>query len=423
MKKTVLYAWLAGWLLIGLACTNPKNSDLPPEEDHHEDEHGDENAAWLSDEQIASIGIVLGSIEEKQLTETLKTNGRLKVPNQYKASIHSMYGGIINTLQIQPGIRVAKGQVIATLQNPEFIQIQEDYITLSSKIELVQLEFLRQEQLNKGNAGALKNLQSVESELRALRTRKSSLCQQLELMYINPDSLNAGNLISTLKVRAPISGTVSEVLIDIGSYVDLSTPIAKIIDNNQLHLDLFVFEKDLPKIQNNQIIHFTLTNNPGKEYDAQIFSLGSTFEGESKVVSVHAKVQGDKTGLIDGMNVTAIISLTMATLPAIPSEAIVSHQGQDYIFIVSETTSDSEHHDHEGHSHEADSTESHDPQGSTATEKEGLTFEKIPIARGISDIGYTQITLLRELPKETRIIVKGAFFVLAKLTNTGEHEH
>jgi len=423
MKNILVYNLFFWCLLIGLSCTSPKKPDVHADEEHHEDEHGSSNTTWLSDEQIKSIGIELGSIEDKQLTETLKTSGRLKVPNQYKANINSMYRGIIKTLQVQPGIRVAQGQIIASIQNPEFIIIQEEYITLSSKIELAHLEVSRQEQLNKGNAGTLKNLQAVESELKTLRTRKSSLHQQLGLMYINPDSLSAGNLISTLKVRAPISGTVSEVLVDIGTYVDLSTTIAKIIDNGQLHLDLFVFEKDLPKIQNNQIIHFTLTNNPGKEYDAQIFSLGSSFEGESKVVSIHARVQGNKSGLIDGMNVTAIISLTKAVMPAIPTDAIVSHQGQDFIFIVSETASSEEHHEHEGHEHPADTTETHDHAEPDAPEKKGLTFEKIPIARGVSDVGYTQITLLKEVPKEVKIIVKGAFFVLAKLTNTGEHSH
>jgi len=416
MKTIKLYTLVYSCFL--LSCTGQKSTAPIAEEDHHMNEHTTSNTTWLSDEQIKSIGIELGRIEDKQLNETLKASGKLKVPNQYKANVNSMYRGIIKSLQIQPGLRVSPGQVIATIQNPEFIQIQEEYLTLSSKIELAQLELLRQEQLNKGNAGALKNLQAVQSELKALHTRKSSLYQQLQLMYIQPDSLQPGNLISTLKVRAPIGGTISEVLVDIGSYVDLSTTMIKIIDNHQLHLDLFIFEKDLPKIQNHQVIHFTLTNNPGKEYDAKIFSLGSTFEGESKVVSVHAHVEGNKTGLIDGMNVTAIISLSHITFPAIPSGAIVSHLGQDYIFIVSETSPPHEHHDHPG-----DAAASDDHTVSTTPEKKGMTFEKIPIARGISDVGYTQVTLLKELPKETKIIVKGAFFVLAKLTNTGEHEH
>jgi cobalt-zinc-cadmium efflux system membrane fusion protein len=213
----------------------------------------------------------------------------------------------------------------------------------------------------------------------------------------------------------------------IGSYVDLTTPIAEIVDNSQLHLDLFVYEKDLHKIRNNQTIHFTLTNAPGKEYDAQIFSLGSSFEGESKAVSVHAKVMGNKTGLIDGMNITAAVSLEKAKVPAVPTAAIVNHQGQDYIFIVTDPHNEEEHHkdgnsdaasdhgDDETHDHKEVKLKDHGPS---------IVFEKIPVAKGTSDIGYTEITPLKPIPQHAKVVIKGAFFVLAKMTNSGgEHAH
>jgi len=240
------------------------------------------------------------------------------------------------------------------------------------------------------------------------------LQQQLQLMGINAASLQNGKLASVLSVRSPIAGIVSNVMVKIGSYTDVSTAVAEIVDNSQLHLDLFVYEKDLPKLKNNQLIHFTLTNNPGKEYDAQIFSLGSSFEGESKAVSVHAVVKGDKSGLIDGMNITAVISLEKATVPAVPTEAIVTMAGQDYIFIVTEK------HDEAEHAQGKDSIR-HDDHKQPG--EKGLTFEKIPVAKGTTDIGYTEITLLKDIPKDAKIVMKGAFFVLAKMTNAGEGGH
>ena len=356
----------------------------------------------------------MGSIEEKQLTASLKTNGVLKVPNQNKASVNSIYSGVIKTLLIQPGNTVSRGQVIATIANPEFIQAQSEYLNVTAKIGLAELEVKRQKELNAGNAGALKNLQSAETELKTLRNVKATLQQQLQLMGINAASLQNGKLASVLSVRSPIAGIVSNVMVKIGSYTDVSTAVAEIVDNSQLHLDLFVYEKDLPKLKNNQLIHFTLTNNPGKEYDAQIFSLGSSFEGESKAVSVHAVVKGDKSGLIDGMNITAVISLEKATVPAVPTEAIVTMAGQDYIFIVTEE------HDEAEHAQGKDSIR-HDDHKQPG--EKGLTFEKIPVAKGTTDIGYTEITLLKDIPKDAKIVMKGAFFVLAKMTNAGEGEH
>ncbi|MFT3823996.1 MAG: efflux RND transporter periplasmic adaptor subunit [Chitinophagaceae bacterium] len=425
MKKIL---WIIPVVLIAFFQISCKSNDNKAKEQAvapaHEGEHANANTATFTNEQIKSIGIEIGTIEEKQLTASVRANGALRVPNQNKALINSLYSGIIKTLLIQPGDIVKKGQVIATVANPDFIRMQEEYLAISPKIVLAGQELNRQKELNEGNAGALKNLQAAESDLRSLNTRKSALEQQIGLMGINPAGLSNGRLVSVLSLRTPIGGIVSNVTVKMGSFVDVSTPVAEVIDNSQLHLDLFVYEKGLPKLKNKQTIHFTLTNNPGKEYDAQIYSLGSTFEDESKAVSVHAKVNGDKTGLIDGMNITALISLDKITTPAVPNDAIVTYQGQDYIFMVTDPHTEEEHQQQGKDSMLNNSKEPHDHKERIKPGPEkGITFEKIPVAKGTSEVGYTQITLLKPIPANADIVTKGAFFVLAKMTNTGEGEH
>lgn len=384
-----------------VSCGNSDKAKQPTSEteehEHEEEEHetAESNMAFLTEQQLKTIGITLGMVEEKQLTAALKTNGILKVPNQNKASVNSVYTGVIRSLMVQPGNLVRKGQTLATITNPQFIQVQSDLLNVNSKIQLAELEVKRQQALNAGNAGALKNLQAAESEIRTLQTMKSTLTQQIQLMGINPATISGGKLVSVLTIKSPISGVVSNVAVKMGSYVDVTTVIAEIVDNSRLHLDLFVFEKDLPRLKNNQIIHFTITNNPGKEYDAKIFSLGSSFEGDSKAVTVHAMVEGDKNGLIEGMNVTAAVSLEKATVSAVPDEAIVTVGGLDYVFVKVE-----------------------------AQPKDGnIQFERIPVATGGTDIGYTEITPLKDIPADAKIVTKGAFFVSAKMTNTEGHEH
>lgn len=396
------------------------------EEVGHE-EHENPNTASLTAAQIKSIGVEMGAIEEKELTAALKANGTLKVPNQNRATVNTLYSGVIQTILVQPGDAVKKGQVIATLTNPDFMRSQEEFVSVNDRITLAEIEYNRQKELSAGNAGALRNFQTAETELKTLRTRRNTLSQQIQLMGIDPTRISTGKLVSILSVKSPIAGVVSNVVAQIGSFADLTTPIAEIVDNSQLHLDLYVYEKDLPKLRNNQIIHFTLTNAPGKEYDARIFSLGSSFEGESKAVSVHAKVMGNKSGLIDGMNITAAVSLEKATVPAVPTEAIVNHQGLDYIFIVSDAHGEKEHLK-EGHSHEEGDHDQEDGHEHGKSEKPAngadVIFEKIPVAKGTTDIGYTEITLLKPIPQNARVVVKGAFFVLAKMNNAaGEHAH
>ncbi len=412
MKKFLTIVMIFANLFFLISCENKDgNVEVAKTEEEKIDEHEDPNIASLTDEQIKSIGVELGTIEQKQLTASVKANGVLKVPNQNRASVNSVYSGVVKSLLVQPGSYVSKGQTIATIANPEFIQVQSEYLNVNAKISLAELEVKRQKELNAGNAGALKNQQSAETTLRTLRTLQSTLQQQIQLMGINPERLTNGKLVSVVSITSPISGVVSNVMVKMGSYVDVTTVVAEIVDNRQLHLDLFVYEKDLSKLKNNQTIHFNITNNPGKEYDAKIFSLGSSFEGESKTVSVHAMVEGDKTGLIDGMNVTAVISLDKAVVPALPTDAIVNYQGKDYIFIAIEK-----------HDKGKDSIKQDVKKIDVHENENGISFERIPVVKGNSDIGYTEITLLKEIPINTMVAVKGAFFILAKQTNTEGHQ-
>ena len=402
------------------ACTN-KHSEGDGHDHGTEaattDEHEEENVAVLTDEQMKAVGVEIGSIEQKQLSKTLKANGALRVPNSNKANATSLFGGVIKSLNVEIGDFVRKGQVIATISNPQFIQLQEEYLSINSRIEFAEQELVRQRELNEGNVGAKKNLESATTELNTLSTRKASLQQQIQMMGINPASLSNASLKSSLVVTSPISGTVSNVFAKIGSYVDVSSPIAEIIENTALHLDLQVYEKDIPLIKIGQKIDFVVTNNPNKTYSAEVYSIGSSFNGESKTIAVHSRITGDKTGLIDGMSITGMVSLDDVLSTAVPNDAIVNADGKYYIFLVKEQAEEP-HEDKEGEAHDHKEEEAHD-HGS----EKGTRFVRIEVIKGASQLDYTAITPVSEIPHGTHIVVKSAFFVNAKMDDTGEHAH
>ena len=423
MKKIIIIISAVATIMLISSCGNKSASNNEAKAEQHE-EHENENTATLNLEQMKSIKMELGGIEKKQLTASLKANGILKVPNQNKATVSSLLGGVVKAILVQPGNTVTKGQTIATIANTAFIILQEEFLTVSAKTDLAQLEFDRQKELNKGNAGSLKMLQQSEAEIKGLQARKSSLQKQLELIGINSATLTSNNISSTLNITSPINGDVSSVMVNIGSNIDANTNIAEIVDNSQLHLDLYVYEKDLSKLKEGQIIHFTLTNNAGKEYDAKVYGISNTFEENTKAIAVHAQVEGDKTGLIDGMSITALVSLENATVDAVPTEAITNFQGQDFIFVVTDAHKEEEHlaeggkteQDEHGHKHAEGEKEEQPKEGE-------ITFERIPVRKGTTDVGYSEITLLKEIPAGSKIVTQGAFFILAKMSNSGEHNH
>jgi cobalt-zinc-cadmium efflux system membrane fusion protein len=400
MKKIIIILCVA--LFFG-ACKNSNIEKVVEEKTVEKETPAEEESSLIesTEAQMKAVGITTDTLEYKDLTATVKVNGVLAVPNQNKALVTSVTNGVVRTLNVQPGDFVNKGQVVATIINPDVAPLQQQLQITNAQISMALIEQSRQQELVAGNAAPLKNLQRVNTELATLRATKNGLQQQLRTMGI---SYSSGAINTTLRVLAPISGTVSEVTAQIGSNVDAATPIAHIVNNSQLHLDIFVYEKDLPKIKEKQTIHFTLTNLQGKEYDAEIYSIGAAFANDSKTVPVHAVVKGDKTGLIDGMNITAIISTGTATVPAVPSEAIITNAGQDYIFIVSQQTK----------------KETKNKEASK--EEPSILFEKIPVSKGTSDVGFTEIIPVTPLPPNARIVTKGAFFVLAKMTNKGEEE-
>ncbi|QQT55863.1 efflux RND transporter periplasmic adaptor subunit [Sphingobacterium multivorum] len=406
----------------------PEGKEAPKSEEGHEE--GPVTVAALSAAQIKAVGIVFGGIEEKELTATIKANGLLSVPNNNKANATALYGGVVKTLNVQLGDHVRKGQVIATITNPQFVQLQEEYVSLASKITLAEQEMARQQELNEGNAGARKNLQAATADFNSLRARKASLQQQIQLMGINPNSVNLSNMRTSLAVTSPINGTVSNVFAKIGSYVDVSSPVIEIVDNSLLHLDLQVFEKDLPLVKVGQLINFQLTNNPDKTYTAKVFTIGSSFENDSKTIAVHSTVVGSKVGLIDGMNITGMIGVNNVRTPAVPNDAIVEADGKYYIFVETDKKPE-EHeggHDDHGHAHdEGEAKHAHKNEQEAGQHGEeqakNINFEKIEIQKGVSALGYTAITPVTEVPAGTKIVVKGAFFINAKMSNTGGHEH
>ena len=398
MKKYITLIFAVSVLLTGCKKESEVTETKNTPEVEKVDEHEDPNVAHFTEEQIKTVGIQMGSIESKELSNTIKVSGMLTVPNQNKAFVTPSYSGIVRSLYVQPGNYVSKGKVIATISNPDLIVMQQQLQQVNGQIRMAELEVTRAQQLYKGNAAPLKKFQQAQTDLATLRSQRSGLQKQL-------GSIGAAQgYSSSLAVRAPISGTVSKVIAQIGSNVDMASPIAEIVSNAALHLDIYVYEKDLGKVQPGQTIHFTLTNSPGKEYDAKITSIGTAFEGESKTVPVRAQVFGDRAGLIDGMNVTAVISLDNQTAASVPTEAIVNDKGQDFIFIMQNKD------DKEGDNKK------------TVEEKE-ISFEKIPVAKGVTDLGYTQITPLKPIHPNAKIVTKNAFFILAKLNNKGEEGH
>lgn len=375
----------------------------PATKAQHDDEPQPKNnkVVRITQKQFKAINIQLGRIEQKNLTDVLKVTGFLKVPPQNKANITSISGGTVQSILVREGDYVNKGQMLATLIDPALVRMQEEFLDAQSKIAFAEAEYQRQKELTQKNVSAQKTFQQVQSDYLSLKAKLSSLSQQLILLGIESNAITPDHIETVISIKSPISGNISHINVNIGSNLSPADELMDVVDNSQLHVDLFVFEQDFSKIREGQSVDVMLTNLPGKQYTAKIFAVGSAFEGESKSIPVHAAITGDKTGLIEGMNVVANVNIEDKTTSAILSTAVVSSGGADYVFI--------RNNGHESIAHLTD---------------EEFSFRQIPVKKGVTNDTYSEITPLEEIPEDAEVVTNGAFYLLSILTNEGEeHEH
>ncbi len=325
------------------------------------------NEVRISQKQYNAINIELSNLEQKNLSDVLKATGFLKVPPQNKASVTSLLGGTVRSVVVQEGNYVRNGQTLLTVINPQFVEMQHDYLDAQAKLNTAQANYTRQQALSKENVNSKRTLQEAESTYKSLQAKVNALQTQFSLLAINPSHIAAGNILSSFAVRSPINGTVAKVNINLGSTVDPSINLVEVVDNSRLHLDLFVYEQDLPKVKTGQNIDFSLTNLPGKNYTATIYSIGSSFENDTKTIAVHAEIKGNKEGLIDGMNVTGLINIGSNNSTAILSNGLSSYGGVDYLFFQKQDS---------------------------ASSNNDFVFERVRVKKGITSGGYTEVTAI-----------------------------
>ncbi|MGQ3012091.1 MAG: efflux RND transporter periplasmic adaptor subunit [Flavobacteriales bacterium] len=409
MKAKTIYILLAVVLLSGTALyfilRKPKAAqETSAETPDTESAESGEREVELSEAQYKTSGIQLGSFEKKNLSEVIHANGYTKLPPQNQADVSVFTGGLIRSIDVIEGEYVRKGQRLATLESPEFTRLQEAYFTSKSSLEFLTSELERQKVLNQEQVNARKTYEKTKADYETEKARFASLGKQLELMHI-PVSEQS---VSAVSVTAPISGYITAVNVKIGTNAEPGKPLFSIVDNSQMHVDLLVYEKDLYKVKEGQTVRFVLTNQDHSEIRGRIFSVGKAFENETKSVAVHADIINDRQMLIPGMYVNALIDVGVNEVPALPSEAIVKADGREFIFVLEEEE-DTDAHEEGGEAHE-----------------HGIHFRRVEVKSGVTQLGYTGVTPLQELPAKVKIVKSGAYYLQSHLVKTesgGGHAH
>ena len=290
-----------------------------------------ENILQLSDEQLKSFTLSFVSLQEKNITKTLKLNGKIDVPPQNLASVSSALGGYVKSTKLLPGMYFRKGEVIAVMEDNQFIQLQQDYLMAKVQLANAEAEYLRQKDLNQSKASSDKAYLQAKADYQTLQISQRSLEQKLKLIHIDPEQVSVSNIRQTANIYAPFIGFVSQVFVNIGKYVLPSDVLFELVNPNDLHLNLKIFEKDWDKIKLGQPLLAYTNTNPGEKYNGEIILIGKNISTD-RAVEVHAHFKENDSKLIPGMYMNADLEIPESSTWALPEESIVSFEGKHYVF-------------------------------------------------------------------------------------------
>jgi cobalt-zinc-cadmium efflux system membrane fusion protein len=342
----------------------------------------------FTDAQIKAIDLQLGNFENKNLTTTLKINGKLSLPPQYQAQVSILTGGVVKNILVQEGEFVKAGKTLATIVNTEVIQLQQDYLENNANLNYLEKEYQRQKELRDDNINAGKIFQQAQRELQIAQAKKETLRSKLAQLGINSNKLSSKNIASSIAISAPISGYIQHINLSMGKFADANAVLFEIIDNRFLHLDLKVFEKDIHKIKIGQEIVFSDANDVSHTHPAKIYAINKAFEPNEQAVLVHAKINETTETLLPGMYVEARVKIDNNNTTALPTEAIVNNGNDHFIFV--------------------------------STGKN--TFKQIKVNIGTTDLGFTEVKVIDQVQDNTKVVIKGAYYLLSELTKGSGEE-
>lgn len=359
---------------------------------HSDTEHQD--GIHLSQEQMKVMDIQLGDFSEIKINDYVQATGTLGLPPNALTSVSAKARGFIKgSNKYVEGDYVKKGVIMAYLENPEFIQEQQEYLEIAAELEYDQLELQRQHELLAAGAGVLKNVQQLEATVAVKTAQLNGLTNQLRYIGIDAERVTAKTMVNRIAIYAPMSGYITSIIMHNGMYVTPEMELMEIVNENHLHLELDVFEQDIAAIKVGQHISYTVPALGTSEYEGEVHVMGKELNAENKTVRIHGHLEADRPTFIKDLFLTAKIWLNDQTVQALPEGAIIQEGEYALIFASTGVPADKE-----------------------------VSFEPIRVITKQTDNGYTAVQLIDEIPAGMQVVVSGAYYVSAQ-SKVGELEH
>ncbi|UUC44058.1 efflux RND transporter periplasmic adaptor subunit [Flavobacterium cerinum] len=342
------------------------------------------NSIKLTAEQQQNAGIAIGQPTEKELSGVLTLQGSVVVPPQSRVDVTFPLGGYIRKTNVMPGMHVKKGQVLAVIEDMQYIQLQQDYLTAKEKFNLAEMEFNRQKELNAKKASSDKVFEQISSERETQRIAMTSLGQKLALLGINTSRLTTATLSKAITIVSPVNGLVSKVNINIGKYIAPTEMLFELVGMQDVVLSFTAFEKDVHDLKIGQKLEVFTNDKPDQKYKATIAYINQSLN-QDRAAEVICKPDAYQSELLPGLFINGTVQIRNKKALAVPESGVVDWKGKKYVFKA-----------------QADSQ-----------------FVMIPVTAGIVQDGLQQI-VSDKIGSTTRVVTQNAYTLLMKAMNGGD---
>ena len=402
MKRIILIVAVTAIAWTGFAFFAKQTGSEVHAHEEHEHEEVDFDHIPLTAKQVSTVDLKMGEAVEREMDATIEAKGSLVLRAQAMGDVASLMGGIVKSIFVKEGQLVHKGQIVATVENTDVVSLQREYYSAAKECELAKADLERQLLLSKQGAGVKRTLQQTRKDYQVAHANLLGIGRQLAQMGISTSAVAKGKFTTAFPLRAPISGVVSQLTASLGSYADMQTPLMKIRNTQAVECDLNVFEKDLAKVKVGNRVTLSLTNQPGVKLSGTVYGMNQYFNDGSKSVAVHIKMDDSslKTSrinhikLFDGMYVSGQIATGSQRCLALPSEAIVSTDGKQYVFALNGEPKKGEY-----------------------------SFSRHEVSTGVTCGGFTEVKLCDHLKAGKKIVTDNAFYLASLTGEHGEHAH
>lgn len=287
----------------------------------------------LTDAQLKSSDIKIGTIQQSNIASIIKVNGKIDVPPQNMVSVSMPLGGYLKSTKLLPGMHLNKGEVIATMEDQRYIELQQEFLTTQLELTFAEAEFNRQRELNQNKSISDKLFQRSEMEFQTKKISLNALSEKLKLIGLNPETLGKNGISKTINIYSPIDGFVSKVNVNIGKFVSPTDILFELVNPTDIHLNLFVFEKDLEKISIGQKLVAFTNNKPNEKHPCEIILISKDLSAD-RTAEVHCHFEDYDKTLLPGMYMNAEIEVKSHKTYVVSEDAVVNFEGKNYVFIA-----------------------------------------------------------------------------------------